>query len=97
MLSEISSTAATIMGGALESIFLRRCAICIKMLKDGQPLPFGLILGISQEWAEQVRRALLEFVLTGWMRRVGAGRRRFISASEMPKGGAKQKAYSTSI
>jgi hypothetical protein len=28
--------------------------------------PFGLILGISQEWAEQDRSALLELVLAGW-------------------------------
>ena len=28
--------------------------------------PFGLILGISQEWAERDRSALLQLVLAGW-------------------------------
>jgi hypothetical protein len=27
---------------------------------------FGLILGISQEWAERDRSALLELMLAGW-------------------------------
>jgi hypothetical protein len=47
--------------------------------------PFGLILGISQEWAERERSALLELVLARWGAGSHAVRRRYATISVTPK------------